>query len=207
MITIGTAESVKEQLVAHLRSRTEWDETPAVYTIHQGFKESARLVRVPVPELLWQSVPHPPSAVAALASAAIGMPRFPDGSHLLVPPGSGRLIAVAFRYEAYALSSDSPSAPVLEVLRRRKARGSVPRFKDVEGRTEQRCITAVDRDGGRYMACSDRIDESKPDATDPRMVYLPFGDLKRDNLSGNVVDAVIRLLNALKPVPAKDGSR
>lgn len=206
MITVATAESVKEQLVAHLRSRTEWDEAPALYTIHQGPKESARLVQMPVPELVWQSVPHPPSAVAAVASAASRMPRVPDGPHLLVPPGCGRLLGVAFRYEAYALSSDSASAPVLEAIRRRQARGSVPRFKDIEGRMEQRCITAVDRDGGRYMASSDRVDESKADATEARLAYMPFDDPKRDSLSGNVVDVVIRLLNALKPVPAKGGS-
>jgi hypothetical protein len=34
--------------------------------------------------------------------------------------------------------------------------------------------------------------------------YLAFADPHRDSLSGNVVDATIRLLNAIKRLPTKD---
>jgi hypothetical protein len=201
MINAATVEAIKAQLTGHLRSRTVWDEVPALLTVHQGMLGSARLAEMPVPEWVWSTVQHPPTAVAALAAGLSGMPRFPDGSHLMVRPGFGRLIGIAFRYEAYALSSDSPHPVVQETIRRREAHGSVPRYKDVPGRIEQRCITAVDLDGGRYMASSNRLDESKPDATDPSLHYLAFADPKRDSLSGNVVDVVIRLLNAIKPIP------
>ncbi|MFF4689851.1 hypothetical protein [Streptomyces sp. NPDC001307] len=148
------------------------------------------------PDLVWTSHGHPPTAVAALAAVALQLPRNPDGSHLLVVPGVGRLIGAAFRYEAYALISDSTAPAVHEAVRRRSAGGSVPRFRDIPGRIEQRCMTAVDLDGGRYMASSARLDESKPDAAEPDVA-----DPGRDKLTGNVVDATNRFLNAIKPVP------
>ena len=66
-------------------------------------------------------------------------------------------------------------------------------------------MTAVDLDGGRYMASASRIAEDGPDATEPVVHYLAFADPKRDTLSGNVVDATNRFLNAIKPVPPRHG--
>ena len=201
MIQKPIVEAVERTLAAHLRSRTEWDERPEVFTIHEARPGIVTMVRIPVPDVLWQTYGHPPTAVTALAAMAIKLPRFPDGSHVLVWPAGGKLIGVGFRYESYALSSDSPHPAAQEAARRRMAGGSTPSFKDVPGRIEQRCITAVDLDGGRYMASSNRLDESRAEATDPSLHYLAFGDPNRESLSGNVVDAVIRLLNAIKPVP------
>jgi hypothetical protein len=156
---------------------------------------------------VWTSHGHPPTAVAALAAVVLQLPRNPDGSHLLVVPGVGRLIGAAFRYEAYALISDSTAPAVHEAVRRRSAGGSVPRFRDSPGRIEQWCMTAVDLDGGRYMASSARLDESKPDAAEPDVAYLAFADPGRDKLTGNVVDATNRFLDAIKPVPKKGSAR
>ncbi|MFD1656973.1 hypothetical protein ACFSL4_01665 [Streptomyces caeni] len=207
MIREATVEAIKDELTSHLRSRTEWDELPAVFTIHQVDGQGARMMQVPVPELVWTSQGHPPTALAALAAVSIQLPRHPDGSHLLVMPGFGPLIGAAFRYEAYALASDSANPAVQEAIRRRQAGGSVPRFQEIPGRIEQRCMTAVDLDGGRYMASSSRLDESKPDAAEPTVAYLAFGDPKRDTLTGNVVDATNRFLNVIKPVPVKGAAR
>lgn len=201
----ATVRGIQGALVDHLRSRTQWDEQPAVFTLHQTDEHDVRLMQIPVPEALWLAVGHPPSAVAALAAAGIGLPRHPDGSHLLVNPFAGPLVGVAFRYEAYTLTSDSPHPAVQEASRRRAVGGSVPRFEEIPGRWEQRCMTAVDMDGGRYMASATRTTDTGPGADEPVCHYLAFGNPKRDSMSGNVVDAVIRLLNAVKPLPIRDG--
>ncbi|MFI5973546.1 hypothetical protein [Streptomyces sp. NPDC051452] len=193
---------MQTELVDHLRTRSEWDEQPALFTIHET-TSGASLAQLPVPELVWATPGHPPTTVAALAAVALQLPRHPDGSHPLVRPGVGRLIGAAFRYEAYAISGGSTEPAVQEALRRKAVGGSVPRFQEIPGRVEQRCMTAVDADGGRYMASSARIDESMPEAAEPVMQYLAFGDPQRDRLTGNVVDATIRFLNAIKPVPTK----
>ncbi|MFF9097587.1 hypothetical protein ACF1AX_31250 [Streptomyces sp. NPDC014802] len=201
MIAPAAVQALQDVLVAHLRSRKEWDELPALFTVHETEGHGVRLVTVPVPDLVWAGHGHPPTAVASLAAVALQLPRYPDGSHLLAMPRAGRLIGAAFRYEAYALSSDSEASPVQEAVRRRSVGGSVPRFRDIPGRVEQRCMTAVDLDGGRYMASSSRLDESTVDATEPIVAYLAFDDPKRDKLTGKVVDATNRFLNAIKPVP------
>ncbi len=188
-------------LTAELRSRTDWDEQPALFTIHRQGATGVRLSPVPIPDDVWTAIGHPPTAVLAVAGLALRLPRHDDGSHLLVMPGAGPLIGAAFRYEAYAITSDSPHPAVQEAARRRRAGGSTPRFEHIPGRVEQRCMTAVDLDGGRYMASSNRIDEAKPDAAEPVAHYLAFGDPKRGRLTGNAVDATLRFLNAIKPVP------
>ncbi|WP_128803699.1 MULTISPECIES: hypothetical protein [unclassified Streptomyces] len=203
MISTAIVDAIKTETAAHLGARAEWDEEPALYTLHQQ-GDAVRLSFIPLPELMWSAYGHPPTAVAAIAEAAPRMPRHPDGTHFLVRPAVGPLIGLAFRYEAYALRSDSDQPAVREAVQRRQAGGSVPRYKDVPGRIEQRCMTVADVDGGRYMVSSGRITEGKPEATEPVVNYLAFADPHRDSLSGNVVDATIRLLNAIKPLPTKD---
>ncbi|MET9122984.1 hypothetical protein [Streptomyces sp. NPDC004528] len=207
MISKATTDAIREQIADHLRSRTDWDEVPAVFTFHQGPDGTVRMWQLPVPEVIWHSAGHPPTALAGLAATASMLPRLPGGAHVLVRPGVGNLIGAALRYEAYALVGDSPHPAVNEAVRRRESGGSVPKFKDIPGRIEQRCITAVDLDGGRYMASSSRIDESKPEAAEPVAQYLAFGDPRRDRLTGNVVDAVTRFLNAIKPAPVRGAAR
>ncbi|WP_282700064.1 hypothetical protein [Streptomyces sp. CC219B] len=206
MIREATVEALKAELAGHLRSRTEWDEVPALFTVHQVGGHGVRMVQVPLPEIVWTRHGHPPTAVGALAAVALQLRRCPDGSHMFVTD-NGPLIGAAFRYEAHAIASDSPHPAVQEAARRRTAGGSTPRFEHIPGRIEQRCITAVDLDGGRYMASSNRIDDSKPDAAEPRVLYLAFDDPKRDTLKGNVVEAVNRFLNAIKPAWTKDDIR
>lgn len=202
MTATSTPDAVSAELAAHLRSRTQWDELPAVFTLHRSDGQGMRMAQVPVPEWMWTTQGHPPTAVAVLAAIAVRLPRHPDGSHVLVMPDMGPLIGAAFRYEAYALTSDSPYPAVQEAARRRKAGGSTPRFENIPGRVEQRCITAVDLDGGRYMASCDRIDESKPEATEPRTHYLPDSGADGNQMTGSVVDAIVRFLDAIKPVMA-----
>lgn len=202
MISSATVETIKSELTSHLLARTEWDEQPALFTVHQADGQGVRMVQVPLPDVVWTAHGHPPTAVAALAAVALQLPRHPDGSHMFVTH-DGPLIGAAFRYEAYAISADSNHPAAREAARRRTVGGSTPRFEHIPGRVEQRCMTAVDLDGGRYMASSDRIDESKLDAAEPQVHYLAFGDPKRDTLKGNVVDATNRFLNAIKPVPAR----
>lgn len=206
MIATAVVDEIKSELARQLGSRTEWDEPPGLFTVHWRGGRGLSLVSVPVPDVVWQTLGHPPTVVAAIAAAAPRMPRNPDGSHLLVMPGEGRLIGAAFRYEAYSISGGSDSPAAQEAVRRRTAGGSTPRFKDIPGRIEQRCMTAVDLDGGRYMASSDRIDETQSEAAEPVVHHFPFGDPKRDRLKGNVIDAVTRFLNAIKPVPPRPGT-
>lgn len=178
-----------------------------MFTLHQGPGLGVRMMRIPVPNDAWTTIGHPPSVVAALVDVAIRMPRHTDGSHMFVMPSAGKLLGVAFRYEAYAVSTGSDSPAAREAARRRTAGGSVPRFKDISGRIEQRCMVAVDIDGGRYNASSNRVDETGPDATEPRVDYFAFTDPDRQHFTGRVVDATNRLLNAIKPVPAKGATR
>jgi len=161
---------------------------------------------VPIPKSVWTAFGHPPTAVATIAVTAPRMPRNPDGSHLLVMPDTGRLIGAAFRYEAYSISGASENPAAQEAVRRRMAGGSTPCFKEIPGRIEQRCMTAVDLDGGRYMASSDRINEAQQRAAEPVVDYLAFADPNRERLTGNVVDATNRFLNAIKPAPPRPGS-
>ncbi|MFJ8153929.1 hypothetical protein [Streptomyces sp. NPDC094468] len=203
MIQKPIVQAIEQTLAAHLRSRTEWDETPELFTIHQSHDSKVMLARIPVPDVVWDAHGHPPTAVGALAALAHKLPRHPDGTHLLVHPRAGKLLGVGFRYEAYTLRSDSPHPAVQEAARRRTAGGSVPNFKEVPGRQEQRCITAIDLDGGRYMASATRIEDGRLEATEPVTRYLAFADPKRDTLSGKVVDATNRLLNAIKPLPVR----
>ncbi|SMF86441.1 hypothetical protein [Streptomyces sp. Amel2xC10] len=199
MITPATVDAIRRELTVHLRARTRWDEPPGLYTVHRGAGSRAVLMRIPLPEFVWEQ-DRPPILVAELALGAASLPRRPDGTHPLVAHQPGTLLGVAFRYEAWAISSDSPDPAAREAARRRFAGGSVPRFKDVPGRSEQRCMTAVDVDGGRYMASSTRIAANSSTATAPATHYIaPAADPVR--ISGNVVNAVTQLLNAIKPLP------
>ncbi|MET9086134.1 hypothetical protein ABZX77_30385 [Streptomyces sp. NPDC004237] len=204
MIQKPIVQAIEQTLAAHLRSRTEWDEPPVVFTIQQSGPDSVVLVHIPVPRVVWDAHGHPPTVVANLAATVHQLPRHPDGTHLLVHQRAGKLLGVGFRYEAYTLAASSDAPAVQEAVRRRKAGGSVPRFREIVGRREERCITAVDLDGGRYMVTATRIEQAKSEATEPRTKYLAFSDPKRDTLTGNVVDATIRLLNAIKPLPIRD---
>ncbi|MET9158267.1 hypothetical protein ABZX56_11115 [Streptomyces parvulus] len=201
MIRLSVVEEVQDVLVGHLAARTAWDEAPALFTIHEQ-DDGPVLVAVPVPAFLWESAEHPPTAVFALAYLAPQLPRRPDGTHMLVV-GEGPLIGVAFRYEAYAISEDNDHPAAREAACRRTAGGSTPRFEDIPGRIEQRCITAIDTDGGRYMASSSRLSERSSEALEPKITYLAFSDPARHTLTGNVVDATNRFLNAIKPIPRK----
>lgn len=203
MIAPMTVQAIQSELIAHLKARTKWDEPPKLFTLHRLREQGVRMVQVPVPPQFWSVSGHPPTAVAMLAAVMAGMPRRADGSHVLVMPDAGPLIGAALRYEAYAISVDSSHPAAREAAQRRAAGGLTPRLKDIPGRVEQRCVTAVDIDGGRYMASSARIDSSKPDAAEPTAVYLAFADPERGRLTGNVVDATIRFLNAAKPAPRK----
>ncbi len=200
MISPPNVQKIQSLLVDHLAARTNWDEPPELFTIHQR-DAGPVLMRVPVPDELWGAYGHPPTTVANLAAVALQMPRHPNGCHILVVEDAP-LIGAAFRYEAYAISHDSDHPAAREAARRRTAGGSTPHFESIPGRTEQRCITAVDTDGGRYMASASRISDQGPDASEPNVTYLAFSDPRRDRLTGNVVDATNRFLNAVKPVQA-----
>ena len=201
MISLPNVQKIQNLLVGHLAARTNWDEAPELFTIHQLDAGPPALMRVPVPNELWAAYGHPPTAVANLASLALQLPRHPDGQHMLLLDDAP-LIGAAFRYEAYAISEDYDHPAAREAARRRAAGGSTPRFETIPGRIEQRCITAVDTDGGRYMASASRISEQGTDASEPNVTYLAFSDPRRDKLTGNVVDATNRFLNAVKPVRA-----
>ncbi|MFD4343430.1 hypothetical protein ACFWQ6_00860 [Streptomyces coelicoflavus] len=200
MISLPNVQKIQTLLVGHLAARTDWDEAPELFTIHQ-LDAGPALMRVPLSNEVWAVYGHPPTAVANLAAFALRLPRHPNGCHILVVEDAP-LIGAAFRYEAYSISQDSDHPAAREAARRRTAGGSTPRFETIPGRIEQRCITAVDTDGGRYMASASRISDQGPDASEPNVTYLAFSDPRRDRLTGNVVDATNRFLNAVKPVQA-----
>ncbi|MFF0597881.1 hypothetical protein [Streptomyces antibioticus] len=198
MISPATVDAIRDELTGHLRARIRWDEPPGVYTVHHGDGGCVFLSRIPLPDFVWE-LDRPSAVVSNLAVGAAGRGRRPDGTHLMVARALGPLLAVAFRYEAWTVSSDAPDPAAREAALRKSAGGSVPSFKGIPGRSEQRCMTAVDADGGRYMASATRITDGRPEATTPTVHYFPRTDSR--SLSGDVVNAVAQLTNVIKPAP------
>ncbi|MGP8302013.1 hypothetical protein ACTPOK_29655 [Streptomyces inhibens] len=165
----------------HLDRRTEWDEAPEILGLFGGDGRGLRLEQFPVPMVLWEA--GPPAVMFgryARAVVAFEVRALPD------------LVAVAFRYEAFALSEDlSPQAA--EVLRRRKAGGSVPRNEHVPGRIEQRIVSAVDTQGHHYMITADRMGDGS--AAPAVSKLIPKGE----QVTGRIPDALNELIEALHP--------
>jgi hypothetical protein len=194
MTTATDVDEIRRLLAKELRARTEWDEQPAVYTLHRG-PDGLTLVWTPLPETVWKIHGHPPTALNVLAIGAEKL-RQPNGTHPLLPANVGQLVGAAFRYEAYAINEGSQAPAVQEAVRRREIGGSVPRFRDIKGRIEQRCMTAVGLDGMSYMASADRLTPGGTEAGDPRSdYYLPLAPQH----TGRVVDAVHTYLRAVAP--------
>ncbi|MER6011601.1 hypothetical protein [Streptomyces bluensis] len=129
---------------AHLSQRTSWDEKPEILVLKRHSDTRLSVQHLPVPDLLWEMLP-PARVVAALAHAA----------NQLGVIGTPETIAVVLRYEGFTIKPKvSPQAD--EALRRRAAGGSSPRNEHIPGRLEQRCISAVDRQGRHYLVSADR---------------------------------------------------
>ena len=131
-----THDAVTDALAAEITSRTEWDEPPALYTMHLD-SGRCRLAMIPLPDMIWASA-RPPEVLAALAGS------LRDGDRMLLrrfaPPG---LHGAAFRCEQWKVATRDAS-PEFEAAARAHQLHKHP------DRIEERAIWAVDRAGVTY---------------------------------------------------------
>ena len=138
-------EAIADALVAEIKSRTEWDEAPALYTFYVE-NGQCRLAQIPVPEMLW-SINEPPIVLASLADAGL------DGASLLQSAAPAGLYGAAFRCEAWEVDGGKPGT---EQRRQALADSKARRLKDRPDRFEIRSIYGVDRAGITYAAAQRR---------------------------------------------------
>jgi len=159
-------EQVKEALAAALRARTEWEEKPGLYFVSSltGVRERS----------IFDMWPDPPThALPILADA------FEDGASALASLRPSDFIGIAFRCEAWAVTSSKEEydSPVMEVMRQ-------DRLLHLHGnRVEQRMITAAILGGKCFMATQSRGSEE---------VVIHEGEL-----TGRVPDSLRRITAAL----------
>ncbi len=138
-------EAIADALVAEIKSRTEWDEAPALYTFYVE-SGRCRLAQIPLPEMVW-SLAAPPAVLASFADAGL------DEAVTLqavAPPG---LYGAAFRCEAWEVDGGKPGT---EQRRQALADSKARRLNTRPDRVEVRSIYGVDRAGVTYSAVQRR---------------------------------------------------
>lgn len=115
----------------------KWDELPSLFLIgfrEEGDKTLTAGLELVLPDELWWSDPDPVAAVGAFTSllAKGGVP-VPD----VASQGYGHL-GTGMRFESYSIMSGVGDPRHDELIRRRQAGGSVPRYEHVPGSTENR---------------------------------------------------------------------
>ena len=138
-------DAIADALVAEVKSRTEWDEAPALYTFYVE-SGRCRLAQIPLPEMVW-AMDEPARVLASFASAGL------DEAVTLqavAPPG---LYGAAFRCEAWEVNGGKPGT---DQRRQALADSKARRLKDRPDRLEIRTIYGVDRGGVTYAAVQRR---------------------------------------------------
>lgn len=173
------ADLVMDTLVAEVKSRTGWDEPPALFFLYlEGGK--CRASALPLPDEIW-ALDAPPRVLSRLAD---GSGEFSGLLQAAAPEG---LFGAGFRCEAWAVTGGKPgSRREREVTAASKAR----QLHVHPDRVESRCMYAVDRAGTTYSATLARGgDEVKRSVSYRKPGRADFG--------GIIPDALDRLVTAV----------
>ena len=173
------ADQVMDALVAEVKSRTEWDEAPALFFLYlEGGR--CRPSPLPLPGEIW-AMDAPPRVLARLAG---GSREFSGLLQAAAPEG---LFGAAFRCEAWAVTGGKPGS---ERDREVTAASRARRLHVHPDRVESRCMYAVDRAGTTYAAMV-----ARGEARVKRSVsYRKPG---RPDFAGIIPDALDRLVTAV----------
>jgi hypothetical protein len=173
------ADLIMDTLVAEVKSRTEWDEPPALFFLYlEGGR--CRASALPVPDEIW-AMDAPPRVLAGLADGA------GEFSGLLSAVAPEGLHGAAFRCEAWAVTGGKPGSGSDRELR---AASRARRLHVHPDRVESRCMYGVDRAGTTYSAML-----ARGEALVRRQVsYRKPG---RPDFSGIIPNALDRLVMAL----------
>lgn len=172
------AERILDAMEAEIRSRTQWDEAPALFTMYLKAGE-CRLRQLPVPEPFW-SADAPPRVLARIADC-LG-----EFTWLLQSAAPEGLHGAAFRCEAWAVDAGLPGTE------RRSEVSAASMAKQLHvhpDRVESRCLYAVDRAGITYSAL-----QARGDAEVRRGVSYPKPG--KASVSGIIPTALDRLVTA-----------
>jgi hypothetical protein len=173
------ADLVMDSLAAEVKSRTEWDEPPALFFLYlEGGRCRAR--PLPVPDFMWE-IDAPPRVLSRMADG-LG-----EVGGLLASVAPEGLHGAAFRCEAWAVDAGMPGTE----RRSEVSAASMARQLHVHpDRVESRCMYAVDRAGITYSAMRAKgSDEVKRSVSYPKPGKPGF--------SGIIPNALDRLVTAL----------
>jgi hypothetical protein len=172
------AELVMDTLVAEVKSRTEWDEAPALYFLYLE-DGKCRASALPLPDALW-AVDAPPRVLARLAEGA------GDFSALLSSVAPEGLHGAAFRCEAWVVEAGKPGT---ERYSEAVAASMGRRLDSHPERVESRCMYAVDRAGATFSATQARGDGEVRESVTYRKPGHP-------DFTGIIPNALDRLVTA-----------
>lgn len=194
-------DKVSYALERMLKTCRKWDDHAELGMLHMAPSGGVRCLPMPIPAAMWNAARDPKNLLRDMVDLLTeeheeGSPEHTAVSDLRkgVPPG---FIGMYLRVEGWR----PPAGTEWEIQRRREAGGSVPRFKDMEGRGEAREALAVDRHGRLYMTSQHREDgivrpcnwEKMPGEKDPEKVRV----------TGTVPDLLVQLVMALQPLPTR----
>lgn len=181
-------DAIADMLVAEIKSRTEWDEAPALYTLYVDGGR-ARVAHLPFPEVVW-SFGEPAAILASIADAGV------DGAPALQSVAPAGLYGAAFRCEAWQVDGGKAGT---EQRRQALADSHARRLSVRPDRVEIRCVYAVDRAGITYAAV-----QKRGDSDIQRSITYPKPG---DGFAGTVPDALDRLVTAFLGVSMPERQR
>jgi hypothetical protein len=176
------ADRIMDTLVAEVKSRTDWDEPPALYFLYLEGGES-RASALPLPDVIW-TMDAPPRVLSRLADGA------GEFSGLLSSVAPEGLHGAAFRCEAWVVEAGKPGT---ERYSEATAASMARRLDTHPDRVESRCMYGVDRAGTTYSATQAR----GQDEVRQSVSYRKPG---RPDFSGIIPNALDRLVMAVLEV-------
>lgn len=171
-------DAILECAVAEVKSRTAWDEPPAVYFLRvAGGVPVLRFA--PLPDVIWRMG----EAVEVLDRLADDAAAVSAAFRSAVPAD---LYGVAFRVETWSVITERGAS--MAEIRQVRRDAHAHRLRTRPDREEGRTITVVDRAGITYTANLRRSDGE----VDAHILYRTVG-----TMTGAVVDALDRMITAL----------
>lgn len=172
------ADRIMDTLVAEVKSRTEWDEAPALYFLYLEAGQ-CRASALPLPDEIW-AIDAPPRVLAQLADGAGEL------SGLLSAVAPEGLHGAAFRCEAWVVEAGTPGTERYSEV----TAASMGRRLDTHpDRVESRCMYGVDRAGNTYSATQARGEADVKQSVSYRKPGRP-------DFSGIIPNALDRLVMA-----------
>lgn len=172
------ADLIMDTLVSEVKSRTGWDEPPALFFLYlEGGR--CRVSALPLPDEVW-ALDAPPRVLARLADGA------GEFSGLLSSVAPEGLHGAAFRCEAWAVTGGKPGS---EREREVTAASHARQLHVHPDRVEFRCMYAVDRAGTTYSAMQARGEWAVKRSVSYRKPGFP-------EVSGIIPNALDRLVTA-----------